>query len=289
MAEFVIVTGMSGAGRTQASNTFEDLGWFVIDNLPLPLVPKVAELVLGGGSSTERVALVVGRNAPEELATGGALIRAIDDLKATGARVRVLFLDANAEILVRRYESSRRRHPLAEHESVAVGIERERAVLQTIRDRADVILDTSGTNVHELRERLVELFGSLDHDTSMAVSIVSFGFKHGLPSDVDLVFDLRFLPNPHWVPELQPMTGLDDDVRAYVLERDETQTFLQLLESLLEFLLPAYEHEGKSYLSIGIGCTGGQHRSVAVSVELADRLRKFGAAPTVRHRDLLKR
>lgn len=289
MAEFVIVTGMSGAGRTQASNTFEDLGWFVIDNLPLPLVPKVAELVLGGGSTIERVALVVGRNAPDEMATGGALLLAIDGLAATGARVRVLFLDASDPILVRRYESSRRRHPLAEHEGVGVGIERERGVLQAVRDRADVILDTSATNVHELRERLVELFGAVDQDPKMAVSIVSFGFKHGLPSDVDLVFDLRFLPNPHWVPELQSFTGLDEAVRAYVIDRPETAEFLDNLDRLLAPLLPAYEREGKSYLSIGIGCTGGQHRSVAVSVALAERLRARGYAPLVRHRDLTKR
>ena len=285
MAEFVIITGMSGAGRSTASNAFEDLGWFVIDNMPLRLVGKVAELVEGPAA---KVAFVVGRNGPEELSAEDDLDSAVDQLKAAGARVRILFLDAPDEVLIRRYEGTRRRHPFAEQDRVTQGIERERRLLGPAKARADVVVDTGSLNVHQLKERILNLFVHSDHAT-MAVNVVSFGFKHGLPGDVDLVFDLRFLPNPHWVDELRPFTGLDAPVRDYVLGNPDAQTFLTKLEDLLAMLLPAYVKEGKSYLSIAVGCTGGQHRSVAIAEELGLFLAKQGFPANIRHRDIDKR
>lgn len=286
MAEFVIITGMSGAGRSSVANTLEDLGWFVIDNMPLQLVGKVAELAETPGGQHEQVAFVVGRTASEKDPL--ALARAIDELRAAGARVRLVFLDAADPVLVRRYEGTRRRHPLAEQEGAGVGIERERAALEQVKALADVVIDTSALNVHELRDRVLELFPPGEHDT-MAVNVVSFGFKHGLPGDVDLVLDLRFLPNPHWVEELRPLTGLDQPVRDHVLAGDQAHTFLTKLDDLLAFLVPAYEREGKSYLTIGIGCTGGQHRSVAVAEEVVRRLGSHGVRAKARHRDLARR
>jgi RNase adapter protein RapZ len=212
----------------------------------------------------------------------------IDQLRASGSRVRVVFLDANDETLIRRYEGSRRRHPLAEQEGISIGVMRERRALEPVKARADVVIDTSTTNVHELRDRIAQLFEGVAQQ-GMAVTIVSFGYKHGLPTDVDLAFDLRFLPNPHWVDELRPFTGLDQPVRDYVLGNEHAKSFINKLEALLEELLPQYATEGKAYLSIGVGCTGGQHRSVAVSEELGRRLTALGYPPMVRHRDLHKR
>ncbi len=282
MSEFLIITGVSGAGRSQAADTFEDLGWFVIDNLPPALIGKVAELVQAPASVTERVALVVG--------TGhylGEVSPALDQLRATASRVRVLFLECSDEVLVRRYENTRRRHPMAESERVTDGIERERALLNPVKSQADVVVDTSDLNVHQLRDRLLELFGD-DAETAMQTSVVSFGYKHGLPLDVDLVFDCRFLPNPHWVESLRPLTGLDQPVRDYVASQPETPEFLAKLDDLLGLLLPAYVKEGKSYLSIAVGCTGGTHRSVYIAEELAALLEKRGFRPMVSHRDLGK-
>ena len=288
MAEFVIITGMSGAGRSTVSNTFEDLGWFVIDNMPLTLVGKVAELVEGPNASIDRVAFVVGRNAPEELSAEDTLTRAIEQLSAGGSRVRVIFLDAPAEVLIRRYEGSRRRHPLAEYEGVGIGIHRERSLLESVKARADLVIDTGNLTVHQLRDRVADFIGVGDR-TTMAINVVSFGFKHGLPGDVDLVFDLRFLPNPHWVETLRPLTGRDEMVRDYVLGNPDAQVFLAKLDELLLFLIPRYVAEGKSYLSIAVGCTGGQHRSVAMSEELTRLLKDHGHPANVRHRDIEKR
>jgi RNase adapter protein RapZ len=280
VSEFLIIAGVSGAGRSQAADTFEDLGWFVIDNLPPALIGKVAELVQAPGSLTERVALVVG--------TGHYLNEvtpALDQLRATAGRVRILFLEASDEVLVRRFENTRRRHPLAESERVTDGIEKERALLDPVKSQADVVVDTSDLNVHQLRDRLLELFGN-DAESSMQTSVVSFGYKHGLPLDVDLVFDCRFLPNPHWVDALRPLTGLDEAVQAYVAGQPETPEFLAKVDDLLGLLLPAYVKEGKSYLSIAVGCTGGTHRSVYIAEELARMLEKRGFRPMVSHRDL---
>ena len=283
MSEFLIITGLSGAGRSQAADTFEDLGWFVIDNLPPALIAKVAELVQSPGSTTERVALVVGTGQYFD-----ELSPALDQLRRTKRRVRVLFLEASDEVLVRRYENTRRRHPVTEGEGLLESIQRERAQLETVKSEADVVVDTSELNVHQLRDRLLELFAR-DAGPGMQVSVVSFGYKHGLPLDVDLVLDCRFLPNPHWVEELRPQTGQDEAVRDYVLDQPEAKEFLARVDDLLELLLPAYVREGKSYLTLAVGCTGGNHRSVVIAEELARLLEERGFPPTVSHRDAARR
>src|SRR6476659_7967015 len=263
MSEFVVITGLSGAGRSQAADHLEDLGWFVIDNVPAALIPKLAELVADPGSTHERAALVVRSGDYDE-----EIRPALEALRQTAQRVRILFLDAATDVLVRRYEGSRRRHPVA-GASLSDSIELERQMLEPLKEQADVVVDTSDLNVHQLRAWIVELFAADALDAGLQVSVVSFGYKHGLPLDVDMVFDCRFLPNPHWVEELRPLDGTDERVREYVCAQPETGPFLDELERLLGLLLPAFVREGKSYLSIGVGCTGGQHRSVVIASELA--------------------
>lgn len=280
--DVTVITGMSGAGRSEAANVLEDLGFFVIDNLPPALIGKVAELARGG-DRPHRYGLVVDVRSGSFMADLGA---ALADLRASGARTHVLFLDASDAALVRRFEATRRRHPLADTDRVLEGIQKERALLEELKGSADVVLDTSGLNVHELRDRLVEIFAEELASTALRVSIVSFGYKHGLPIDVDLVFDCRFLPNPHWVEALRPLDGLDPTVRDYVLGQPETEAFLAELTRLFELTLPAYQREGKSYLSIGVGCTGGRHRSVAIAESLRAILEGIGYGPHVRHRDV---
>ncbi len=282
MAEYLIVTGLSGAGRSTAAATLEDLGWFVIDNLPPALIGKVAEIASHPGAERERYCFVAGRGGLEAM---HELAPAVRDLRSTGARVRVAFLDASDEVLVRRFEGTRRRHPL-EAEGVQGAIEAEREVLTAMHDEADIVIDTSELNVHELRDRIAELFAPSAASAGMETTVVSFGYKHGLPLDVDLVIDCRFLPNPHWIEALRPLTGLDEPVRAYVMEQPEAKELLDKLDDLFAFLIPAYAREGKSYLSIAIGCTGGRHRSVVIAEELADRVRLTGVEPTVHHRDI---
>jgi RNase adapter protein RapZ len=280
--DVTVITGMSGAGRSEAADVLEDLGFFVIDNLPPALIGKVAELARGG-DRPHRYGLVVDVRSGVFIED---LSAALADLRASGVNTRVLFLDASDETLVRRFETTRRRHPLAVTDRVHEGIQKERALLGELKGDADVVLDTSELNVHELRDRLVHIFSQDQESRQLQVSIVSFGFKHGLPLDVDNVFDCRFLPNPHWVEELRPLDGRDAPVRDYVLGRQETQAFLEELRRLFELTLPAYESEGKSYLSIAIGCTGGKHRSVAIAEALADLLEDLGPRPQVRHRDV---
>jgi UPF0042 nucleotide-binding protein len=280
VANFLIITGLSGAGRSQAGATLEDLGWFVIDNMPTALVTKVSELVESPASTTDRVVLVVGRDA-EQI---DDLEMAIAQLRVSGSKVRTLFLEASDEVLVRRFEGTRRRHPLG-NEAVTEAIALERERLQPIRAIADVIIDTTDLNVNQLRERLIDLF-TADRDEPMQVSVMSFGFKHGVPLDVDSVFDVRFLPNPHWIEELKPLTGLDEPVREYVLRQPDAAEFVARIDDLLGFLLPCYLKEGKSYLTVAIGCTGGHHRSVALAEEIAGRIRERGFEPSVYHRDL---
>ena len=282
VAEYLIITGLSGAGRSQAGATLEDVGWFVIDNMPTALITKVAELVGAPGSETERVALVVGRDAGQL----GALEAAIDQLCSTGARVRILFLEASDEVLVRRFEGTRRRHPLGQ-EAVTAAISLERHRLEHIRERADLVVDTSELNVNQLRERLTDLFTTAEAE-SMQISVMSFGFKHGVPLDVDNVFDCRFLPNPHWVEALRPLTGCDEPVRRFVLGQPAAGEFMTRVEDLVAFLLPAYVKEGKSYLTIAMGCTGGRHRSVVLAEDLARRIRHHGYDPIVYHRDVAR-
>jgi UPF0042 nucleotide-binding protein len=280
MSEFLIVTGLSGAGGSTAAGVLEDLGWFVIDNLPPALIPKVAELAANQhGDETDKVALVVWTSPFLE-----ELLPAIDALQRTGATARILFLEATDDVLIRRYEDKRRRHPVAAG-GVAEAIARERQLLDPVKARADVVIDTSDLNVHQLGDRLTSLFSETG-DSTMQTTVMSFGYKHGIPLDVDNVFDCRFLPNPHWVDELRPLTGLDEPVRDYVLGQPDTAAFLEHLAGLLDLLLPAYAKEGKSYLTFAVGCTGGRHRSVALAEELARLIAERGYEPSVQHRDI---
>ncbi|HEY3844938.1 MAG TPA: RNase adapter RapZ [Acidimicrobiales bacterium] len=286
MSEFLVVTGMSGAGRSTAAATLEDLGWFVIDNLPAALIMKMAEMVDLPGSEIERVALVIGR--------GGGSLGAeylddlpdvLDALRADRKRVRLVFLDAPDDVLIRRYEGTRRRHPLAAR-GVEESIADERRLLEPVRDRADLFIDTGDLNSNQLRIRILEAFGDERGADTMQTSVVSFGYKHGIPLDVDVVFDCRFLPNPFWVEELRPFSGLDEPVREYVLSQPETQDFLEKVDDLLTSILPSFVREGKSYLTIAMGCTGGRHRSVALAEALAERLSVHGSPVSVFHRDV---
>jgi UPF0042 nucleotide-binding protein len=281
VSEYLVVTGMSGAGRSTAGATLEDLGWFVIDNMPSALISKVSELVRGAGSDLQHVAFVVGRGGGDV----EDVLPAIEDLRSGRDRVRMVFLDAADDILVRRFEGTRRRHPLSGR-GVEDSITEERELLQPLRDHADLVIDTGELNVNQLRSRLMEVFGGEDPDGTMQTSLLSFGFKHGVPLDVDLMFDCRFLPNPYWVESLRPLSGLDEPVRDYVLGRSETTEFLDKLDDMLAMLIPAYVREGKSYLTVAMGCTGGRHRSVALAEELALRLNKHGIATSVFHRDV---
>jgi len=280
--DLTIITGLSGAGRSSAADVLEDLGYFVIDNLPPALIPKVAELGRDRERGT-RFALVVDVRSGTFMDDLEAALREVRD---AGTQTSILFLDASDEALVRRFEASRRPHPLATGGRVSDGIAEERALLEELKGEADLVVDTSNLNVHELRDRLHELFHRDPAAASLQTSLISFGFKHGIPLDVDLVFDCRFLPNPHWVDDLRPLPGTDEQVRAYVLEQPETGPFLDQLRSLFALLLPAFAREGKSYLSIGVGCTGGRHRSVVIAAELGRLLDELGFPPTVHHRDL---
>jgi RNase adapter protein RapZ len=280
MAEFLVVTGLSGAGRSQAAGVLEDLGWFVMDNLPRSLVAKVAELVSGPGSSIDRVVLVVGR-APHD-----DILPALRSLRTRGDRVRIVYLDCDTSELVRRYGLSRRPHPLSENgRSLTDAIEAERRLLEDVKSEADVVIDTTGLNVHQLKARLTGLFAG-DVTPGVQVSVQSFGFKHGLPLDVDMVFDVRFLPNPYWVPTLRSLSGLDDEVAEHVLSHPAAIRYSEHLEQMITAVLPDFLNEGRTFLSVAIGCTGGRHRSVAMAEELARRLRRNGHDPKVTHRDI---
>jgi UPF0042 nucleotide-binding protein len=278
----LVITGLSGAGRSEAADDLEALGWFVVDNLPSPLIEKVAELGGGRGSNLDRLALVVGSGSHQ-----ADIIEVVGRLRANGHRVRILFLEAATPELVRRFGSTRRKHPLSDgSQSVIDLIEHERELLDPVRGIADLVIDTTGLNVHQLKARLRDAFGDDVPEGGMQTAVTSFGFKHGMPLDVDLVLDCRFLPNPYWVEGLRDRTGLEPEVVEYVIGNELTEDFLARLDGLLDLLLPAYEAEGKSYLTLAFGCTGGRHRSVAIAEEVARRLRRRGFAPRVQHRDL---
>jgi UPF0042 nucleotide-binding protein len=283
VTEYVVVAGLSGAGRTEVTRNLEDLGWFIIDNLPPELIPKVAELANARGSNFDRVALAVGSGRNDD-----EILPAINSLRTSASRVRIVFLEASTETLVRRYESSRRRHPFAPDAGIGISesIDRERRALEPLRAAADVVIDTSDLNVNELRGRIVELFAERSPAALMSMRITSFGYKYGLPLDVDMVFDCRFLPNPHWVDELRPKSGLDTPVLEYVMAQEATSEFLRELERMLELLVPLYVQEGKAYLSVAFGCTGGRHRSVVIAEQAARILRRLGLEPAITHRDI---
>lgn len=282
MADILVITGLSGAGRSQAADGLEDLGWFVVDNLPVALLDKVVELSGEAGGEIEKLCLVVG-NARQQAGILGASV----NLRAQGHRVRIMFLDASTRELVRRYEETRRKHPMSDgSRGLEDVIEAERTAVAEVKASADLVIDTTGLTVHQLKAQLNERFGPESPADSLQVTVMSFGFKHGVPIDVDTVFDVRFLPNPHWDEALRPLTGLDPAVSGYVLGEDMAGEFLARVTSLLDLVLPAYVAEGRSYLTIGVGCTGGRHRSVAVVEAVAAHLRAAGYSPRVSHRDL---
>jgi UPF0042 nucleotide-binding protein len=279
--QLAIITGLSGAGRTTAAKVLEDLGYFVIDNLPPALIERVVDLATAQGSTVDRVALVVDVRGREFF---GDLRVSLASLTERGVQPRVLFLEASDEALVRRYEAARRLHPLSGRDRVTDGIARERLLLTDLRAEADLVIDTTDLNVHGLRDRIVDAFGE-ERTAGLFVNVLSFGFKNGTPRDADIVLDVRFLPNPHWVDELRPLDGLSAPVRDYVLGQPETGVFLERLAALFDVMVPAFVKEGKHYLTIAVGCTGGKHRSVVLSEELAAHIRGLGVAVQVDHRD----
>jgi len=280
LPEVVLVTGMSGAGRSTAARALEDIGWFVIDNLLPGLIPATVDELADDGS-IPRVAVVVD-------VRGGRFFddtaRAVEALREAGTHVRILFLEASDGALVRRFESNRRPHPLQNGERLVDGLRRERAVLADLRAQADLVIDTSQLNVHDLRRKIEAAFEG--PEARLRATVLSFGFKYGIPVDADVVLDARFLPNPHWVDELRPQTGLDTDVNDYVLEFPQAREFLDRASGLLDLMSTGYLQEGKRYVTIAIGCTGGKHRSVAMAENLAARLVRQGVETLVVHRDL---
>ncbi len=282
--EIVVITGMSGAGRSTAAKSLEDLGWFVVDNLPPGLLPTMVDLAARSNGAVSRMAAVVDVRSR---AFSTDLKSAINDLSVRGATARVVFLEAAEDTLVRRFDSERRPHPLQGTDRVTDGIAAERELLREVRSDADLLIDTSRLNVHELRARMRNFFGG-GTATGVRLSIVSFGYKYGLPVDADLVADCRFLPNPHWIAELAPMTGQDAPVRDYVLSQPGAEKFLHYYTELLGVVLPGYEREGKRFVTLAVGCTGGKHRSVAMAAQLATRVAEAAGIGTVQvvHRDL---
>jgi UPF0042 nucleotide-binding protein len=279
--QVVVVSGLSGSGKSTALHVLEDLGFYCIDNLPVALISRFVELWESSGEEVRRVALGIDVRERRFLAE---FPRVCAELRTAGVALEVLYLEANDDVLVRRFSETRRPHPAAEGGNLAEGILREREKLRPLRELADRIIDTSALTVHELRVALRELIERPEVGT-MTITLLSFGYKYGLPSDADLALDCRFLPNPFFVEELRHQTGLSPAVADYVLRRDETQEFLARLVDLLAFALPRYQREGKSYLTIGLGCTGGRHRSIALVEELRRRLEALGHRVLVRHRD----
>ena len=278
--DLVIITGMSGSGKASVLKAFEDLGYYCVDNLPVGLIPRFAELV-GPSAEIERTALVVDVREGRQLEELPAIIKSVKRLIPT----RMVFLEAADSVLLRRYSETRRPHPLGRHSPVKASLTAERRRLRHIRSIADLVIDTSKFNVHELRAHINELFQKKEKGRNILVSCVSFGFRHGVPDDADLVFDVRFLPNPHFVPEFRPLTGRHPKVAKYIRSFPQTTEFIQRISDLLVYLLPHYIHEGKSYLTISFGCTGGQHRSVMIAEDVAKRLKKSGYRVKVAHRD----
>ena len=279
-AELVLITGMSGSGKASVLKAFEDLGYYCVDNLPVPLIPRFAELV-GQSSEIERTALVVDVREGSQLDALPQILKSVRRMLPA----KVIFLEASDSVLLRRYSETRRPHPLGTNTTVKSSLAAERRHLRPIRAMADLVIDTSKFNVHELRSYITERFEREQSDKSMMVSCVSFGFKHGVPEDADLMFDVRFLPNPHFVPEFRPLTGRDPKVAKYIRSFPQSREFISRISELLVYLLPHYIREGKSYLTIAFGCTGGQHRSVMIAEEVSKRLRKAGYRVNAVHRD----
>ena len=281
---FIIVTGLSGAGKSEATNALEDMGYFCVDNLPPKLIKKFAEVCKQSKGSIDKVALVMDIR-------GGIffddLFESLSELSKEQFQYEILFLDTSDEVLVKRFKEKRRSHPLAPGGRVITGIELERQKLRDVKDKADVIIDTSKYAIKDLREEMARKFGDKEMpEKQMAITILSFGFKYGIPVDSDLVFDVRFIPNPFYIPELKPFSGNDEPVKNYVMEQTETQTFLQKANDMSEFLIPNYQKEGKRQLIISIGCTGGRHRSVAIANSIYETLRANNHDVYIEHRDI---
>ncbi|NSW84109.1 MAG: RNase adapter RapZ [Syntrophothermus sp.] len=281
--EVLIITGLSGAGKTQAVNCLEDLGYFCVDNLPPALVSKFTELSAQLEGNKMKVAFVIDVRGGQFF---NDLFAVLDDLERQGIKHQILFLEASDEVLLRRFKESRRKHPLAPSGRLVEAIRLERKMLQELRGRANVIIDTSAMSVSKLKEELTRLFGSDDDKDVMTITVVSFGYKLGLPMDADLVMDVRFLPNPNYEPDLHYLTGEDDEVKKYVLGSETTRSFLRRFLNLLKFLLPFYVREGKTHLVLAVGCTGGQHRSVVLADYIGKQLRKLGYRVILKHRDV---
>ena len=281
---FIIVTGLSGAGKSEATNALEDMGYFCVDNLPPKLIKKFAEVCKQSKGSIDKVALVMDIR-------GGIffddLFESLSELSKEQFQYEILFLDTSDEVLVKRFKEKRRSHPLAPGGRVITGIELERQKLRDVKDKADVIIDTSKYAIKDLREEMARKFGDKEMpEKQMAITILSFGFKYGIPVDSDLVFDVRFIPNPFYIPELKPFSGNDEPVKNYVMEQTETQTYLQKANDMFEFLIPNYQKEGKRQLIISIGCTGGRHRSVAIANSIYETLRANNHDVYIEHRDI---
>ena len=278
--ELVVITGMSGSGKASVLKAFEDLGYYCVDNLPVELIPRFAELAMQSGE-IRRTALVVDVREGSQLGQLPGILKRVGRMIPT----KVVFLEASDAVLLRRFSETRRPHPLGKDAPVKAALKAERKHLATIRALADFVIDTSKFNVHELRAHITERFRKQASDKSILVSSVSFGFRHGLPEDADLVFDVRFLPNPHFVPEFRPHTGRDPRVAKYIRSFPQTREFVRRISDLLVYLLPHYVREGKSYLTIAFGCTGGQHRSVMIAEDVGKRLHQAGYRVKVVHRD----
>lgn len=281
-SQLLVVSGMSGAGRSTCARALEDLGWFVMDNLPPGLLREAID-ALSDRTDIDKIAVVVD-------VRGGSLFADLQseltELHLAGVRVRTLFLETSDTVLVRRFESSRRPHPLQGNDRITDGLARERALLADLRGEADLVIDTSEMTVHDLRRAIDANFRDDEASVRLRATVLSFGFKHGIPVDADYVFDVRFLPNPHWVPELRPLTGLDASVNDYVLEPADARTFLERAAALVDIAAEGFLNEGKAYITIAVGCTGGHHRSVAMAENLASRLVKVGVETRVVHRDI---
>ncbi|MEY2642494.1 MAG: hypothetical protein RLZZ368_1141 [Actinomycetota bacterium] len=279
MADILVITGLSGAGRSATAAVLEDLDWYVVDNLPTSLVDTIVELASAPGSGIDKLALVAGRQHLE-------LMPKVARMRSEGHRVRIVYLDASTRELVKRYEASRRRHPLAaEADGLVESIELERTLLEPMKGDCDLVIDTTELNTNQLKTKLLGLFEDPVRER-LQITVESFGFKHGLPLDADMVLDVRFLPNPHWDESLRPMSGLDRPVRDFVLGVPDAENFVVKLVELLAMIVPLYANEGKSYLTIAVGCTGGRHRSVAIATEIAERMRASGQPVRVGHRDI---
>ena len=282
--DILIISGLSGAGKSKAASYLEDMGFYIVDNMPAAMILKFAEFCAGGSGRYDRVALVYDVRTASSFTE---LFDVLDKLRAMEGACRMLFLEAEPEVIIKRYKETRRRHPLADQtDSLEEAVRRERELMQPVRERADHIIDTSRTSTAQLRGELLRLFGDPEEKGGMTVSVTSFGFKYGLPLDADLVFDVRFMPNPFYIEELRPRTGLDQAVNDYVFSFQQTQDYLKRLKDLLAFSLPLYAEEGKTSLVIAVGCTGGHHRSVAVTHALAEFISGQGYQVSENHRDM---